>query len=164
MLALLVAVAVIAADPVGSDTNVVRLAEGLEVHERGSNAARKYGINAPSLAWNSGEIRGTRDIQGGMIIDGLPQLNALDIGAGNAERPGRLGIGADVTRTIVFSVRRPNRPPQRMMSISPRGITFYVKPRLRRTGCSASHTCGAPECGSMVPMHAPRCRHSSSGS
>jgi hypothetical protein len=114
----------------------VPLADGLTIEEAGSNTARQYpelvaAFPAPAVRFDLGEIYGLRDIQGGKVIPGYPQLNALSIGAGNARHPGRLEIGADVTRSIVFHVRRPGRRPRKMMEITPRGVFIYGRVRFR---------------------------------
>lgn len=77
-----------------------------------------------------GDLLNLRNIQGGTLAYDPSDLN-LDIGAGNEDNPARLGIGADVSGSIVFHVRRPGQPPKKMMEINPRGIYFYVKPKLR---------------------------------
>lgn len=77
-----------------------------------------------------GDLLNLRNIQGGTLAYDPSDLN-LDIGAGNEDNPARLGIGADVSGSIVFHVRRPGHPPKKMMEINPRGIYFYVKPKLR---------------------------------
>jgi hypothetical protein len=98
-----------------------QLSENIAIEERGGNAWRKYGIPSDSLIVHQGELRDLRDIQG---------WHRLDIGAGNAEQPGTLALGADVTRRLVFHVRNPGQPPRKMMEITPRGITFHVKPKV----------------------------------
>jgi hypothetical protein len=111
-----------AAEADAQSPSVVRLAEGVEIHERGGNAWRKYGVPAASLVVHQGEIRDLRDVQG---------WHRMDVGAGNAEEPGTLAFGADVTRRIVFHVRRPGEPPRKMLEITPRGIVFYQRPVVR---------------------------------
>jgi hypothetical protein len=104
------------------------LAPGLSISPD-SNTSRLYPqvAPAPSLRFQLGEIIGPRDIQGGKIVPGLPQLNAMDVGAGNGDVPGRLGIGADVSGEIRFHTRRPApERPVRMATMTPDGTTFHA--------------------------------------
>jgi hypothetical protein len=77
----------------------VRLAEEVHVLEGGGDAA-KYGYPAPALGLNTGDIWGVRNIQGGWWDPARPSMLNLDIGAGSAEHPGILNIGADVSKAV----------------------------------------------------------------
>src|SRR4029450_1512939 len=88
------------ATPALAQADVVRLAEGVEVAERASNPARLYGYRGANLMLNAGAILGVRDIQGGWGDPGGPARLNPDTGAGNAQDPGILTLGADVTRMV----------------------------------------------------------------
>jgi hypothetical protein len=86
--------------PATAQAQTVQLADGLHVAERASNPAQKYGTNGANVFLPTGAILGVRDIQGGTWVPGVPSLLNLDIGAGNAQDPGILNLGADVTRMV----------------------------------------------------------------
>jgi hypothetical protein len=109
---------------------LVYLADGAQIEEHGGLAARLYGYNGPRLTLDAGDIDGVRNIQGGKWDPQRPSMLNLDVGAGSEEHPGQLLLGADVTRSIVFHVRKPGEPPRKMLEISPKGITFFIKPRV----------------------------------
>ncbi len=88
------------ATPALAQADVVRLAEGVTVAERSSNPAQRYGYPGANLMLNAGAILGVRDIQGGWWDPARPSMLNLDIGAGNAQNPGILNLGADVTRMV----------------------------------------------------------------
>lgn len=102
------------------------LAPGLQVEPGGWHGNDECQCVASSLVFGLGEIRGVRDIQGGSRMHG-DRFNALDVGAGNSDQPGRLGIGADVTGTIVYHAKYPNpAEPVDLATMTPDGTTFHA--------------------------------------
>lgn len=99
---LVVTAAIIAssAAPAAALASTVELAAGVRIEERASNPAQKYGLDGANVFLPAGAILGVRDIQGGSWVPGIPSMLNLDIGAGNAQSPGVLNLGADVTRMV----------------------------------------------------------------
>lgn len=137
---ILLAVVLGFAGPAAAQTTTIELGAGLKIEEYGSNSARTLAERdpallarypAPALAFSLGEIYGLRDVQGGQVVPGHPELNRLDVGAGNGRDPGVLALGADVTRRVVIHVRRPGRRPVKKVEITPRAITLYGTVRVR---------------------------------
>lgn len=69
-----------------------------------------------------GDLLNVRNVQGG-----VPGGLNLDIGAGSTRHPGDVVLNYDVGRcTHIYNGRK-----RKLASFCPRGITFYVKPRVR---------------------------------
>lgn len=79
---------------------VVPLAEGVSIHERSSNPWQKYGYPGANVFAPGGAVLGWRDMQAGTYVPGIPSMLNGDIGAGDADHPGVLNLGADVTRMV----------------------------------------------------------------
>jgi hypothetical protein len=78
----------------------------------------------PALMLPHGDILNVRNIQGGIVED--PNL---DIGAGSTAHPGDIALNFDVGRCVrIFDGRK-----HLLARFCPHAITFYVKPKLRRT-------------------------------
>jgi hypothetical protein len=77
----------------------IRLADEVHILEGGGDASQ-YGYPAPALGLNTGDIWGVRNIQGGWWDPLRPSMLNLDVGAGSAEHPGILNLGADVSRAV----------------------------------------------------------------
>ena len=76
-----------------------------------------------ALYLNAGDIIGPRNLQGGG-----PGGTNFDIGAGSTSDPSDLALNYDVGRNVLIYDGR-----KRLVArFGPRGITFYVKPRVRR--------------------------------
>lgn len=81
------------------------------------------GPQFPSLVGNNGDLRGWRNAQ-----LGSPQDPDGDIGAGSTAHPGVLSLNYDIGREVrIYDGRK------RLIARFGRdGISFYVKPRIRR--------------------------------
>ena len=78
-----------------------------------------------AIVVNGWDIRGVRNIQGGWLDGHAGDLN-LDIGAGSTANPGDIALNYDVGRsTLVYDGHR-----HLLARFGPRGITFYVRPRV----------------------------------
>lgn len=98
---LLLAVLILLATPATAIApQPVYLTQGVGVVEHGADSATKYGYPSDALYINGGDIIGPRNIQGGYLDPARPSMLNLDIGAGSAENPGVLNIGADVSRKV----------------------------------------------------------------
>jgi hypothetical protein len=116
------------------------------ITDQGSNAASSDQFRGPAIDMPGGVIRGPVDFEGGRGTTN-PRTSNLNIGAGNgtnhrgilALNPdigseirlmnghGRTCIRVLIDRTIMFDCRG-----HRLAQFGPRGVTFYVKPRVRR--------------------------------
>jgi hypothetical protein len=114
--------------------------------DRDSNPASSDRFQGPSLQMTGGVLRGIRDIEGGRATADSRDAG-LSIGAGNGTNHrgilslnpdigseirlmnghGRTCIRVLIDRTIMFDCNG-----HRLAQFGPRGITFYVKPRVRR--------------------------------
>jgi len=76
-----------------------------------------------ALFCNTCDIIGPRNLQGGG-----PGGTNFDIGAGSTSDPSDLALNYDVGRNVLIYDGRKHL----LARFGPRGITFYVKPRVRR--------------------------------
>jgi hypothetical protein len=77
----------------------------------------------PALYMNNGDLIGVRNIQGG-TSDG----RGLDIAAGNAKQRARTAINFDLGKSLdVYDGHG-----KLLARFDRRGITFYVRPRIRK--------------------------------
>lgn len=81
------------------------------------------GPQFPSLVGNGGDLRGWRNLQGGM-----PGSPNLDIGAGSTAEPGDVVLNYDVGRSVlVYDGHK-----RLVARFGPGGIVFYRRPRIAR--------------------------------